>query len=153
MPVRPCICDDEDMLRLADFLPYRMSVVSNAISDRVARLYKARFGLKIPEWRVIAVVAEHGAVTQAGLCETTAMDKMTVSRAVAGLMARGLLHLSSGGDRRTRLLALSPEGQALYNEIAPLALQMESEILRGFSPVERESLMHMLDRLEACRKS
>lgn len=141
------------MLKLKEFLPYRLSVVSNAISDRVARAYKVRFGLKIPEWRVIAVVAERGAVTQAGLCEATAMDKMTVSRAVAGLLGRGLLRLSDGVDKRTRMLALSAEGQLLYDEVAPLALKMEAEILTGFSALERSQLMMLLDRLEACGKS
>ncbi len=140
------------MLRLAEFLPYRLSVVSNAISDRVARVYKARFGLKIPEWRVVAVVAERGAITQAGLCEATAMDKMTVSRAVAGLSARALLQVSGGADRRTRMLALTAEGQRLYDEIAPLALAIEAEVLSGFSDAERDSLMRFLARLEDCGK-
>ena len=141
------------MLTLANFLPYRMSVVSNAISDRVARVYKGRFGLKIPEWRVIAVVAERGGVTQAGLCEATAMDKMTVSRAVAGLLVRGLLQAAGGPDRRTRMLALSAEGQALYDEVAPLALAIEAEVLSGFSEAERAVLMEFLARLEGCEKS
>jgi len=141
------------MLTLANFVPYRLSVVSNAISDRVARVYKVRFGLKIPEWRVIAVVAERCSLTQAGLCEATAMDKMTVSRAVAGLLARGLLRLSSGADRRTRMLALTPDGQALYDAVAPLALAIEAEVLRGFSDAERNTLMAFLARLEGCEKS
>jgi DNA-binding MarR family transcriptional regulator len=127
--------------------------VSNAISDRVARVYKARFGLKIPEWRVVAVVAERAAVTQAGLCEATAMDKMTVSRAVTGLLARGLLRHSSGADRRTRMLALTAEGQALYDEVAPMALAIEAEVLAGFSADERAALMAFLARLEGCEKS
>lgn len=140
------------MLTLADFLPYRLSVVSNAISDRVARVYKARFGLKIPEWRVIAVVAERGDITQAGLCETTAMDKMTVSRAVSGLLTRGLLRHSSGTDRRTRMLALTAEGQSLYDAVAPMALAIEAEILAGFSSAERAALMGFLGRLQGCEK-
>jgi len=141
------------MLRLADFLPYRLSVTSNAVSDRVAGVYQSRFGLKVPEWRVLAVVAEQGTATQAALVAATQMDKMTVSRAVAALVARGLLARSAAGDRRTLELRLTPTGEALHAQIAPLALAIERELLSGFSVAERERLMQLLTRLEACAKS
>lgn len=80
------------------------------------------------------------------------MDKMTVSRAVAGLLQRGLLRISSGADRRTRTLVLSDEGRALYDDVAPMALAMEAEILAGFSAADRAALMGFLERLEACDK-
>ena len=141
------------MLRLAQFLPYRLSIASNAVSDRVAHVYQARFGLKIPEWRVIAVVAEQAHATQAGLVAATQMDKMTVSRAVAALVDRGLLVRAQASDRRTLELALTAEGQALYAEIVPLALGIEAELLHGFSEAERDQLMTLLTRLEACAKT
>jgi DNA-binding MarR family transcriptional regulator len=139
-------------LRLAEFLPYRLSLASNAVSGRIARAYQARFGLSIPEWRVLAVVAE-GAGTQAQLVERTAMDKMTVSRAVARLVARGLLARGTAADRRTIGLALSDEGRQLHAEVAPAALRMEAEILTGFSEAERRQLAAMLERLERCAGS
>ncbi|WP_374388332.1 MarR family winged helix-turn-helix transcriptional regulator [Sandaracinobacter sp.] len=138
------------MLRLRQFLPYRLSLASNAVSDRVANVYQARFGLKIPEWRVIAVVAEQASATQAALVAATQMDKMTISRAVAALVERGLLARARASDRRTLELALTAEGEALYAEIAPLALGIEAELLEGFSPAERTQLMALLQRLEAC---
>ena len=138
------------MLRLRHFLPYRLSLASNAVSDRVAHVYQARFGLKIPEWRVIAVVAEQASATQAALVAATQMDKMTISRAVAALVERGLLARARASDRRTLELALTAEGEALYAEIAPLALGIEAELLEGFSPAERTQLMALLERLEAC---
>lgn len=138
------------MLRLSEFLPYRLSVASNAVSDRVAGVYQARFGLKVPEWRVIAVVAERGRLTQAGLVAATQMDKMTVSRAVSALVERGLLARAPAGDKRTRELTLSAQGNALHTEIAPLALAMEAELLQGFSKAERAQMMALLKRLEAC---
>jgi DNA-binding MarR family transcriptional regulator len=141
------------MLRLADFLPYRLSVASNAVSERVAAVYQARFGLKVPEWRVIAVTAERSRVTQAGLVVQTQMDKMTVSRAVSALVARGLLSRSPAGDRRTLELGLTAEGETLYAEVAPLALRIETELFGDFSAVERAQLMALLKRAEACAKS
>lgn len=141
------------MLRLSEFLPYRLSIASNAVSERVAGVYQARFGLKVPEWRVIAVVAEQGRLTQAGLVAATQMDKMTVSRAVTTLVDRGLLARAPAGDRRTLELTLTPEGNSLHAEIAPLALAIEAEVLTGFSKAERAQLMALLKRLETCAKS
>jgi DNA-binding MarR family transcriptional regulator len=140
------------MLRLSEFLPYRLSVASNAVSERVAGVYQTRFGLKVPEWRVIAVVAEQGRLTQAGLVAATQMDKMTVSRAVTALVERGLLTRAPAGDRRTLELTLTAEGNALHTEIAPLALAIETELLAGFSKTEGRQLMALLKRLEACAK-
>lgn len=141
------------MLRLADFLPYRLSVASNAVSERIARAYRARFGLKVPEWRVIAVVAEAGEATQSALVAATGMDKMTVSRAVATLVARGLVGRTAAADRRTHALRLTPAGEALHADIAPLALRMEAELLRELTADERRQLIDLLGRLEACAKS
>ncbi len=141
------------MLRLSDFLPYRLSVASNAVSDRVAGVYQARFGLKVPEWRVLAVVAEQARATQAGLVAATQMDKMTVSRAVTALVGRGLLLRSTAEDRRTLELRMTPAGEALHAEIAPMALAIEQSLLADFSGAERVQLMTLLARLEACAKS
>jgi DNA-binding MarR family transcriptional regulator len=141
------------MLRLSQFLPYRLSVTSNAVSDRVAQVYQARFGLKVPEWRVLAVVAEQARATQAALVAATQMDKMTVSRAATALVGRGLLTRAVAEDRRTLELSLTPAGQALHAEIAPLALSIEQDLLAGFNPVEQQQLLALLARLEACAKS
>ena len=140
------------MLRLSEFLPYRLSIASNAVSERVAGVYQARFGLKVPEWRVIAVVAEQERLTQAGLVAATQMDKMTVSRAVTALVERGLLTRAPAGDRRTLELTLTAQGNSLHTEIAPLAMAMETELLTGFSRAERTQMMALLKRLEACAK-
>lgn len=140
------------MLRLSEFLPYRLSVASNAVSERVAGVYQVRFGLKVPEWRVLAVVAEKGTATQAALVAATQMDKMTVSRAATALVARGLLARSSAEDRRTLALRLTAAGEALHAEIAPMALGIERELLAGFSTAECDQLMQLLTRLEACAK-
>jgi DNA-binding MarR family transcriptional regulator len=141
------------MLRLSEFLPYRLSVTSNAVSDRVAGVYQARFGLKVPEWRVLAVVAEQGTATQAALVAATQMDKMTVSRAATALVARGLLGRATAEDRRTLELRLTAAGEALHAEIAPMALSIEQALLTDFTPAERDQLMQLLARLEACAKS
>jgi DNA-binding MarR family transcriptional regulator len=75
--------------RLADFLPYLLSVTSNAVSDCIAEEYRANFDLRIPEWRVVAVLGEVGPLTQRDLVRATMMDKVAVNRACKLLEERG----------------------------------------------------------------
>jgi len=87
-----------DRLKLDDFLPYRLSFTFNLVSERIAGIYEALFGLSISEWRLIAVLAEADAITQAGVGLRTRMDKVTVSRAALSLACRGLM---DGAPMRT----------------------------------------------------
>lgn len=138
------------VLTLDDFLPYRLSIASNAVSDAVAGAYRNLFGLRIPEWRLVAVLAEGGNMSQQALCGRTRMDKVTVSRAAIALAERGLIaRASNPEDQRSHLLTLTQEGWALYEQISPKALAFEQRILAGFSEEERVQLKAMLERLEA----
>ena len=105
--------------RLAGFLPYQLSVASNAVSDLIAERYRKRFALKIPEWRVMAILGDHGAasiagegaMTQRALTAATLMDKVAVNRAVKVLEERGLVaRVPNPIDGRSHLLALTEEG-------------------------------------------
>jgi DNA-binding MarR family transcriptional regulator len=137
-------------LDLAAFLPYQLSVASNAVSDRIARQYQTRFGLKIPEWRLLAVLGQGAPQTQRDLVGATLMDKVTVSRATAALVERGLVgRAPSESDGRSHLLALSDAGRSLYAEIAPVALAMEAQILMELNKDERRLLSDLLARLRA----
>ena len=87
-------------LALDDFIPYRLSVTSNLVSDSIARTYESLFGLTIPEWRLVAVIAETGGVTQQAIGAKTLMDKVTVSRAAIALVDRGLLARQANPEDR-----------------------------------------------------
>ena len=137
------------MLTLDRFLPYRLSVASNAVSTRISLRYRKRFGLKIPEWRLIAILAEHESLTPQEIGQAGELDKITVSRAAAALIERGLVaQRRNPGDGRSHFLSLTPDGRALYLEIAPAALAMEAELLAGFSAEERKTLESLLRRIE-----
>lgn len=139
----------EKRLILDRFVPYRLSVTSNLVSDVIASAYEALFGLTIPEWRVIAVVAENDGITQQGICTATRMDKVTVSRATLALVDRGLIaRAPNSADRRSRLLALTRAGQALYADVAPKALEFENRIFAVFPQEEIERFMDMLRAIE-----
>ena len=137
-------------LHLDRFLPFLLSVTSNRVSESIARAYEALFGLTIPEWRLIAVIAEAGSITQAQIGERTHMDKVTVSRAAIALTARGLLaRAPNPGDRRSHHLMLTDAGRELYAEVAPKALEWERRIFGRFATHELEQFTDMLRRIDA----
>lgn len=137
-------------LTLDRFLPYRLSVASNAVSTRISNAYRKRFGLRISEWRLITILAESDRITPANLGEKTRMDKIAVSRAASALIDRGLVSTDDNpADGRSHLLSLTPEGRALYAEIAPIALATESQLFASFNAEERLLLDMLLRRVES----
>ncbi len=139
---------------LAGFLPYQLSVASNAVSSLIAERYRKRFGLKIPEWRVMAVLgdaeAAGGSLTQRALTAATVMDKVAVNRAVKVLEDRGLIaRVPNPEDGRSHLLALTGEGRAIHAEVMPLARATEHELLADLAPGEEAALRHLLAALRA----
>ena len=138
------------VLALERFLPYRLSVLSNRISQDIARLYAARFALNVTEWRLLAVLGRYPGLAATELAERTAMDKVAVSRAVASLLADGrLTRKTDGADRRRAVLRLSAKGYRIYDEVAPLALAYERELLAGLRADERAALERLLELVEA----
>ena len=138
------------VLELERFLPYRLSVLSNRISQDIARLYAGRFGLNVTEWRLLAVLGRYPGLSATELAERTAMDKVAVSRAVASLLDEGrLTRKTDGSDRRRALLRLSAKGYRIYDEVAPLALAYERDLLAGLGSDERAALERLLEMVEA----
>jgi DNA-binding MarR family transcriptional regulator len=136
---------NEDQGQLAGFLPYQLSVASNAVSSLIATRYRKRFGLKIPEWRVMAVLGDSGGLTQRALTAATVMDKVAVNRAVKVLEERGLVgRVPNPGDGRSHLLELTGEGRAIHAEVMPLARATERELLGGLKPDEEALLRRLL---------
>ena len=139
----------QPLLRLEDFVPYRLSITANLVSDVIASAYEARFGLKVAEWRLVAVLAEGGPLTQQEIGQRTRMDKVTVSRAAIALCDRTLLERHDNPqDKRSHLLVLTAVGSTLYEEVAPAALTLERQLLAGIGAAEVDMLMTMLKRLE-----
>ena len=135
-------------LELEHFLPYRLSVLSNRISQEIARLYAERFALNVTEWRLLAVLGRYPDITATELVERTAMDKVAVSRAVASLVDDGrLTRKVDGDDRRRTRLRLSAKGYRIYDEVAPLALAYQQRLLSELSAADRTQLEHLLSRL------
>lgn len=138
----------DDELRLENFLPYRLAVLSNTVSTTVAKAYDKRFGVSIPEWRVIAVLGRFPGLSAVEVAERTLLDKVAVSRAVTKLIKNGRIDREfANADRRRSILNLSEEGKKLHDEIAQLALQFERDLLAGFSKQELDNLDSIMKRL------
>lgn len=115
--------------RLEHFTPYRLARAAQILSDEFAAVYKSRFGLSMPEWRVLAHVSDTGGASVRDIEARVGLEKSKVSRAAARLVARGLLSKdSSASDRRLVSLALTPAGVALMADLLPLANAYQAQL-------------------------
>lgn len=136
------------LLELESFLPYRLSVLSNTLSQAIARVYDKRFDLSVTEWRAMAVLGYRTDISAREVAERTAMDKVAISRAVARLLKKGLIErTTSRHDKRQSVLRLSDEGWEIYDQVVPLALDHEKRLLAHLDAAEREWLARILDTL------
>ena len=135
-------------LDLDHFLPYRLSILSNRTSDAIAQHYSDRFGLTVPEWRIMAVLGQTPGLSAREVAQRTAMDKVQVSRAVSSLVdARRVKREEDEMDGRVTRLSLTTKGQAIYDEVVPLALHLEEVFLAALTPEERKVLNQLMDKL------
>jgi len=137
-------------LELERFLPYRLSILSNRVSQAIALAYQQRFDLSMTEWRVMAVLARfdgHG-LSAREVAAHTEMDKVAVSRALARLVAaRRVTRRTHEGDKRRSVLRLSAAGWKIHDAVAPLARAHERELLGRLAADERRVLERILDKL------
>ena len=137
-------------LDLRDFLPYRLSVLTNRLSRKLSAFYSERFDLTIPEWRTMAVLGQMPGLSADGVGERTEMDKVSVSRAVNRLLKKRYLNRSyAKDDKRRSILSLSPRGHGVYVQIVPLARDFDAAIGAGLTAAERDALLCVLDKLDA----
>ena len=135
-------------LRLNEFLPYRLSVLSNTVSRNIADLYDRAFGISIWQWRVMAVLGENSGITATEIGQVTAMDKVAVSRAVSGLLDSGhIARRASKEDARRAILTLTAKGKEVYDQIVPIALGAERDLVETLSPEEQAQLASLMEKL------
>lgn len=136
-------------LDFARFLPYRLSVLANTVSQDIASEYEQRFGLSVTQWRVMAILGRHDDLAARDVALRTAMDKVAVSRALTGLLQRKLVSRKvASSDRRASQLRLTAAGRRIHDQIVPLALEHERRLLRRLDGDEQRWLRRILDRLQ-----
>ncbi|MGE0385154.1 MAG: MarR family winged helix-turn-helix transcriptional regulator [Gammaproteobacteria bacterium] len=138
-------------MRIEDLLTFRLSMLFSLLRNGAARTFAERYGLALREWRALALLAQYEPMTATGLAARSPMDKASVSRAVAGLVARGLVAAGPHPrDARVQTLALSAAGRRLYRRLAPLSLQRQEALLEPLSRAERDTLFALLEKVR-CR--
>ncbi len=136
-------------MNLQEFLPYRLAVVTDAVSRALAAVYADRFKLTRDQWRVIAQLAEERELNATELGARTSLPKMQVSRAVTGLEQDGLVtRTADPDDRRNLVVRLTAAGRALYRKIEPLVLEREAFLLDALDSEERAVLKRALAQIE-----
>lgn len=141
---------EPETLLLEYFVPFRLNRLADAVSVNLSGIYRKRFGLDIPEWRILVTVGRRKECTAQHVAASTRMHKTRVSRAVASLESRKLLaRTARQADGREMPLKLTREGRRLYAALVPLALQHETDLLSCLSRSERNALLDALSKLEA----
>lgn len=134
---------------LESFLPYRLSVLSNTISQGIAVTYEQPFNLSIHEWRVIAILGRYPGCTATDVIGYTAMDKVAVSRTVKRLIDKQLIHRKEHhNDRRCMILNLTQEGEHIYQQVIPAALSYEQALLNQLDQHEQQTLNQLLGKMQ-----
>jgi DNA-binding MarR family transcriptional regulator len=138
------------VLVLEDFLPYRLTILANMLSQGFARLYSDRFGISIPQWRVIAMLGQHGTLTAREIGERNHMHKTMVSRAVTELEQHGLLsRVANQADKRAVFLSLTDMGRRIYTDIVPLARDIADRLTADLSAADRAAFDRIVAQLQA----
>jgi len=140
--------DPQVPLKLDEFLPYRLNVVASLVSQALSRIYVDRYGLGVPEWRILVTLGEFEAMTAKAIGAHSHMHKTKVSRAVSALERRKLIvRRENRADRREAFLSLTPAGRAIYHDLAPGALDFAHRLLGSIEPADREAFERAVDRL------
>ena len=142
--------DKGSSLDLFRFVPFRLNRLAAEVSAALSSEYQARYGLDIPEWRVLATLGfRNDACSAQYIAHCTRTHKSTISRAVTALMTRQLVErVENEDDRREFQLRLTRKGKALYEELIPRLLRREQEILSCLSVQERKNFALMLGKIE-----
>jgi len=158
----PACAPQRPVLRLDEFLPYRLNRLTEAVSQGLARLYSDQYGINVAEWRVIAGLGEHAAVhgpdgpgvTARDITRRSRLGKVAVSRAAASLIERGLVtRHPNREDRREAFLRLTAKGEEIYAAIVPRALAFQAALEQGIPECDARAfdrvVRHLLDRADA----
>ena len=136
------------LLKLEDFLPHKLNVLSSLVSQALSRVYGQRYGIGIPEWRVLVTLGEYGVMTGKAIGERTHMHKTKVSRAVAQLEQRKFVtRRANRADLREAFLSLTPSGRAVYEEAAPIALDFTNRLSEVVAPSDRAAFDRAMRQL------
>ena len=139
-----------EVLDLDTFLPFELAVIANRVSYMVGKIFDEKYGLQIPDWRILVTLERDGKLAPNQIVEKTSMDKARVSRAQRRLSDMGLVTVvDNPNDGRRKMLGLSPKGRAMCEEIVPEAIRREQWLMDALTPAEQVALHGILSKLHA----
>jgi DNA-binding MarR family transcriptional regulator len=142
------VSGEDAPLKLEHFLPYQLNVVATLVSLALSRVYARRYGIGVPEWRVLVTLGQFGVMTGKAIGDHTHMHKTKVSRAVALMEKRKLLlRRTNRDDMRESFLSLTDSGRTMYEEVAPHALDFTQRLTEILTPSDREAFNRALKQL------
>ncbi len=134
--------------RLEDFIPYKLSVVANRLSQSIGRLFETKFNIQVPEWRILMALYAYDALVFNEVVDRTSMDKARVSRAQRRLVDLQLItSVNDPTDGRKIILALTAKGEKMCGDILPEAAKQEAWYLAALDENEQKQLDVTLDKL------
>lgn len=150
MPSQKIQNSKNNSLDLDTFLPFELAVIANRVSYMVGNIFDEKYGLQIPDWRILVTLERDGSLAPNEIVEKTSMDKARVSRAQRRLSDMGLVTVvDNPDDGRRKMLGLSPKGRAMCEEIVPEAIRREKWLMDALNPAEQVALHSILTKLHA----
>jgi len=152
---KPGVTAASSVFELEHFLPYRLSLLTNTVSDGIARSYRDKYEISVTQWRILAVLGRYPGLTASEIVERTAMDKVAISRAVKNLVDKSLLQRKTDpvDRRRMRLYSTPGRGKRMLSEIIPLARQYEARLLNALSNEEQQAISRAIQKLQIQARS
>ena len=154
-PAKPGGTAGAFVFELEQFLPYRLSLLTNTVSDGIAQSYREKYDISVTEWRILAVLGRYPGLTASEIVDRTAMDKVAISRAVKNLVKKNLLHRKTDQEDRRRMLLFitTTRGAQMLAEVMPLARQYEKKLLDSLDSNERKALSKAIQTLQVQAQS
>ncbi len=136
-------------LTVDNFLTTMLSQLITRLRSTVTQPYAEQFGLTVPEWRILALLAHARTLPFSELVVQSTSDKALVSRTLRLLEERGLVHLETEGNtpRKKLICSVTDAGIALHDEVMPLARRRQAEVIRQLAPEERRAVYLGLRKL------
>jgi DNA-binding MarR family transcriptional regulator len=139
---------DGSDFELSSFFPYLVRIYYRAVSQSVSSIYSTLYGLSVSEWRTMAVLGPHQPLSASEIVERSSMDKVNVSRAIAGLRKKGFLGRGvNADDRRRVVLWLTENGNDVFQTLVPLIRELEAKLLDGLSEDEQATLIRLMEKV------
>ncbi len=135
-------------LPFEEFLTYRLLMVSNRLNRQAAHILEAENGLRLPEWRCLALIGCYGRMSLNRISEMMAIDPSLTSRSIRGLVEKGhVLTERDAADRRIVYATLTKQGESVYHTTMPVVRRRQMSLLAALSPSDRKAIYRIIDRL------